>query len=120
LCDGSEDHGAHPRTDYPASGDGSGAALLALTAAACSSSSSTSRRLPVPPVLPQRAASEWCIYRPLAVTSSEKLMMISQGLTIFEGTISKVSYNLLMAGSLIAVVRVLVVALIVQRRVVEA
>jgi multiple sugar transport system permease protein len=56
---------------------------------------------------------------PLVVTSSEKLMMISQGLTIFEGTISKVSYNLLMAGSLIAVVPVLIVALIVQRRVVE-
>jgi len=56
---------------------------------------------------------------PLVVTSSEKLMMISQGLTIFEGTISKVSYNLLMAGSLIAVVPVLVVALVVQRRVVE-
>ena len=46
-------------------------------------------------------------------------MMISQGLTIFEGTISKVSYNLLMAGSLIAVVPVLIVALIVQRRVVD-
>jgi ABC-type glycerol-3-phosphate transport system permease component len=56
---------------------------------------------------------------PLVVTNSEKLMMISQGLTIFEGTISKVSYNLLMAGSLIAVVPVLVVALVVQRRVVE-
>jgi multiple sugar transport system permease protein len=56
---------------------------------------------------------------PLVVTSSEKLMMISQGLTIFEGTISKVSYNLLMAGSLIAVIPVLIVALIVQRRVVE-
>ena len=56
---------------------------------------------------------------PLVVTSSEKLMMISQGLTIFEGTISKVSYNLLMAGSLIAVVPVLIVALVVQRRVVE-
>jgi multiple sugar transport system permease protein len=41
------------------------------------------------------------------------------GLTIFEGTISKVSYNLLMAGSLIAVVPVLIVALIIQRRVVE-
>jgi ABC-type glycerol-3-phosphate transport system permease component len=39
--------------------------------------------------------------------------------TIFEGMISKVSYNLLMAGSLIAVVPVLFVALIVQRRVVE-
>jgi len=56
---------------------------------------------------------------PLVVTNSEKLMMISQGLTIFNGQISKVSYNLLMAGSLIAVVPVLVVALIVQRRVVE-
>lgn len=56
---------------------------------------------------------------PLVVTSSEKLMMVSQGLTIFEGTISKVSYNLLMAGSLIAVVPVLVVALLVQRRVVD-
>jgi ABC-type glycerol-3-phosphate transport system permease component len=69
-------------------------------------------------------ASEWRIFWrvyflfPLVVTSSEKLM-ISQGLTIFEGTISKVSYNLLMAGSLIAVVPVLIVALIVQRRVVE-
>ena len=56
---------------------------------------------------------------PLVVTNSEKLMMISQGLTIFDGQISKVSYNLLMAGSLIAVVPVLVVALIVQRRVVD-
>ena len=56
---------------------------------------------------------------PLVVTNSEKLMMISQGLTIFDGQISKVSYNLLMAGSLIAVVPVLAVALIVQRRVVE-
>jgi multiple sugar transport system permease protein len=56
---------------------------------------------------------------PLVVTNSEKLMMISPGLTIFDGQISKVSYNLLMAGSLIAVVPVLVVALIVQRRVVD-
>jgi ABC-type glycerol-3-phosphate transport system permease component len=56
---------------------------------------------------------------PLVVTSSEKLMMVSQGLTIFDGQISKVSYNLLMAGSLIAVVPVLAVALVVQRRVVE-
>jgi ABC-type glycerol-3-phosphate transport system permease component len=56
---------------------------------------------------------------PLVVTDSEKLMMISQGLTIFDGQISKVSYNLLMAGSLIAVVPVLVVAMIAQRRVVE-
>ena len=56
---------------------------------------------------------------PLVVTSSEKLMMVSQGLTIFDGQISKVSYNLLMAGSLIAVVPVLVVAMVAQRRVVE-
>jgi ABC-type glycerol-3-phosphate transport system permease component len=56
---------------------------------------------------------------PLVVTGSEKLMMVSQGLTIFEGQISKVSYNLLMAGSLIAVVPVLAVALVAQRRVVE-
>jgi hypothetical protein len=63
----------------------------------------------VPAVLPQRAqelgeaaridgASEW---------------------RIFDGQISKVSYNLLMAGSLIAVVPVLAVALVTQRRVVE-
>ena len=56
---------------------------------------------------------------PLVVTDSEKLMMISQGLTIFGGQIGKVSYNLLMAGSLIAVVPVLVVAMVAQRRVVE-
>jgi ABC-type glycerol-3-phosphate transport system permease component len=56
---------------------------------------------------------------PLVVTSSENLMMVSQGLTIFGGQISKVSYNLLMAGSLIAVVPVLVVAMVAQRRVVE-
>src|SRR5579875_2559008 len=56
---------------------------------------------------------------PLVVTSSEKLMMVSQGLTIFGGQISKVSYNLLMAGSLIAVVPVLAVAMVAQRRVVE-
>jgi multiple sugar transport system permease protein/sn-glycerol 3-phosphate transport system permease protein len=56
---------------------------------------------------------------PLVVTSSEKLMMVSQGLTIFSGQISRVSYNLLMAGSLIAVVPVLIVAMIAQRRVVE-
>ncbi len=36
---------------------------------------------------------------PLVVTNSEKLMMISPGLTIFDGQISKVSYNLMMAGS---------------------
>jgi ABC-type glycerol-3-phosphate transport system permease component len=56
---------------------------------------------------------------PLVVTSSENLMMVSQGLTIFSGQISKVSYNLLMAGSLIAVVPVLAVAMVAQRRVVE-
>jgi ABC-type glycerol-3-phosphate transport system permease component len=53
----------------------------------------------------------WRVYRPLA-------QPMTAAFTI-EGTISKVSYNLLMAGSLIAVVPVLVVALIVQRRVVE-
>ncbi|HEY2579306.1 MAG TPA: carbohydrate ABC transporter permease [Streptosporangiaceae bacterium] len=56
---------------------------------------------------------------PLVVTSTENLMMVSQGLTIFSGQISKVSYNLLMAGSLIAVVPVLAVAMVAQRRVVE-
>jgi ABC-type glycerol-3-phosphate transport system permease component len=56
---------------------------------------------------------------PLVVTNSEKLMMISQGLTIFNGQISRVSFNLLMAGSLIAVVPVLAVAMVLQRRVVE-
>ncbi|HEY1624532.1 MAG TPA: carbohydrate ABC transporter permease [Streptosporangiaceae bacterium] len=56
---------------------------------------------------------------PLVVTNSEKLMMVSQGLTIFEGQISKVTYNLMMAGSLIAVIPVLIVAMIAQRRVVE-
>jgi ABC-type glycerol-3-phosphate transport system permease component len=56
---------------------------------------------------------------PLVVTNSENLMMISQGLTIFEGQISRVTYNLMMAGSLIAVVPVLIVAMVAQRRVVE-
>jgi ABC-type glycerol-3-phosphate transport system permease component len=56
---------------------------------------------------------------PLVVTSSEHLMMISQGLTIFQGQITGVSYNLLMAGSLIAVIPVLIVAMIAQRKVVE-
>lgn len=57
---------------------------------------------------------------PLVVTNSEKLMMVSQGLTIFQADpINKVSYNLLMAGSLIAVVPVLVVALLAQRKVVD-
>jgi ABC-type glycerol-3-phosphate transport system permease component len=56
---------------------------------------------------------------PLVVTSNEKLMMISQGLTIFDGQISRVTYNLLMAGSLIAVVPVLIVAMVAQRRVVD-
>src|SRR5579872_3670464 len=56
---------------------------------------------------------------PLVVTNSESHMMISQGLTIFNAQITRVSYNLLMAGSLIAVVPVLVVAMVLQRRVVE-
>jgi ABC-type glycerol-3-phosphate transport system permease component len=57
---------------------------------------------------------------PLVVTNSQKLMMVSQGLTVFQADpVNKVSYNLLMAGSLIAVVPVLVVALIAQRRVVD-
>jgi multiple sugar transport system permease protein/sn-glycerol 3-phosphate transport system permease protein len=56
---------------------------------------------------------------PLVVTSSERLMMISQGLTLFQGQITGTAYNLLMAGSLIAVVPVLIVAMIAQRKVVE-
>lgn len=57
---------------------------------------------------------------PLVVTNSQKLMMVSQGLTVFQADpINKVSYNLLMAGSLIAVVPILVVAMIAQRRVVD-
>lgn len=56
---------------------------------------------------------------PLVVTSKESLMMISQGLTIFQGQIQGTQYNLLMAGSLIAVVPVLIVALFAQRRVVD-
>jgi multiple sugar transport system permease protein len=55
---------------------------------------------------------------PLIVTSKESLMMVSQGLTIFQGQLKGTQYNLLMAGSLIAVVPVLIVALIAQRRVV--
>ena len=46
-------------------------------------------------------------------------MMVSQGLTIFQGQLQGTQYNLLMAGSLIAVVPVLIVALIAQRRVVD-
>jgi ABC-type glycerol-3-phosphate transport system permease component len=57
---------------------------------------------------------------PLVVTNSEKLMMVSQGLTLFQANpINKVSYNLLMAGSLIAVAPILVVALVAQRKVVD-
>jgi ABC-type glycerol-3-phosphate transport system permease component len=56
---------------------------------------------------------------PLVVTSSEHLMMISQGLTLFQGQITGTAYNLLMAGSLIAVVPVLIVAMVAQRKVVE-
>jgi multiple sugar transport system permease protein/sn-glycerol 3-phosphate transport system permease protein len=56
---------------------------------------------------------------PLVVTSSERLMMVSQGLTIFQAQVNKVAYNLLMAGSLIAVVPILIVAVLTQRRVVD-
>jgi ABC-type glycerol-3-phosphate transport system permease component len=57
---------------------------------------------------------------PLVVTNSQKLMMVSQGLTVFQADpINKVSYNLLMAGSLIAVVPILVVAMAAQRKVVD-
>jgi multiple sugar transport system permease protein len=56
---------------------------------------------------------------PLVVTTRESLMMISQGLTEFQGQISGTAYNLLMAGSLIAVIPVLIVAMIAQRKVVE-
>jgi len=56
---------------------------------------------------------------PLVVTSSQNLMMVSQGLTVFQANINQVSYNLLMAGSLIAVVPVLAVAMVAQRRVVD-
>jgi len=55
---------------------------------------------------------------PLVVTSSENPMMISQGLTVFQGQITGVAYNLL-AGSLIAVVPVLIVAMLAQRKIVE-
>jgi hypothetical protein len=54
----------------------------------------------------------------LVVTSSEKLMMISPGLTIFQANIDEVEFNLLMAGSLIAVVPVLIVAMFAQRKIV--
>ena len=53
------------------------------------------------------------------MTSSEHLMMISQGLTEFQGAITGTAYNLLMAGSLIAVIPVLIVAMVAQRKVVE-
>jgi ABC-type glycerol-3-phosphate transport system permease component len=56
---------------------------------------------------------------PLVVTTKESLMMVSQGLTIFQGQLQGTQYNLLMAGSLIAVVPVLIVALLAQRRVVD-
>ena len=56
---------------------------------------------------------------PLVVTNSENLMMISQGLTIFQGQIKGTDYNLLMAGSLIAVLPVLIVAMAAQRRVID-
>ena len=56
---------------------------------------------------------------PLVVTNSENLMMVSQGLTVFQGQLKGTQYNLLMAGSLIAVVPILIVALAAQRRVVD-
>jgi ABC-type glycerol-3-phosphate transport system permease component len=57
---------------------------------------------------------------PLVVTNSERLMMVSQGLTIFQADpVNKYAYNVLMAGSLIAVLPILVVAMLAQRRVVD-
>ena len=56
---------------------------------------------------------------PLLVTSKQSLMMISQGLTEFQGAITGTAYNLLMAGSLIAVGPVLIVAMFAQRKIVE-
>ncbi|RLV48526.1 carbohydrate ABC transporter permease [Nocardioides mangrovicus] len=56
---------------------------------------------------------------PLIVTNSQRLMMVSQGLTVFQAQVNKVSYNVLMAGSLISVVPILVVAMIAQRRIVD-
>jgi ABC-type glycerol-3-phosphate transport system permease component len=56
---------------------------------------------------------------PLVVTTSDNLMMVSQGLTIFEANINRIEYNLLMAGSLIAVLPILVVALFAQRKIVD-
>ena len=46
-------------------------------------------------------------------------MMISQGLAVFQGQLTGTADNLLMAGSLIAVVRVLIVAMFAQRKVAE-
>ena len=45
--------------------------------------------------------------------------MISQGLTVFQWQLTGTAYNLLMAGSLIAVVPALIVAMFAQRKVVE-
>jgi len=56
---------------------------------------------------------------PLVVTTSQSLMMVSQGLTIFQANINRIQYNLLMAGSLIAVLPILVVALVAQRKIVN-
>ena len=57
---------------------------------------------------------------PLVVTDSQSKMLLSQGLTVFQSDpINKYSYNLLMAGSLIAVVPVLIVAMVAQRRIVD-
>ncbi len=47
----------------------------------------------------------------MIISFLQNLMMVSQGLTIFHANINQVSYNLLLAGSLIAVLPVLVVAI---------
>ncbi len=56
---------------------------------------------------------------PLVVTSSQNLMMVSQGLTVFQGQLKGTQYNLLMAGSLVTVLPVLLVAVLAQRRIVD-
>lgn len=56
---------------------------------------------------------------PLVVTNTTNMMLIQQGLTVFDGQVSKVSYNLLMAGSLIAVIPILVVAVLTQRKIID-
>lgn len=56
---------------------------------------------------------------PLVVTNSQRLMMVSQGLTVFQGQLKGTQYNLLMAGSLVTVVPVMLVAVLAQRRIVD-